>query len=299
MPSNHPAKFLNVGLSVSYVGLFKNGLSMTGWHMSLRRFLEDHLEAWVYWNSVYTLFLFITYPTIKLSILALYLRLLSRTHAKARIGVWALIGFLVAVLIGTLAGLLKFCTPVAKLFDQSLPGTCSNTYTLFIVQAVLTVVTDFVVLIPPIPLVWRLNLSMSRRLTVLLPLCLGLGVTGIGIARMQMLIKQLSSAFLIDISWLSTYLAVFEINFALVAICLPALTQLSGRLRKALRSNRTADPATPANPTATEDSKKRPSSITRFVDAPYVELGERATWDKKSGRTTEGGGSSADDADRT
>ena len=111
---------------------------------------DVQLSAWTFWNALFTIFLYFTFAAIKLSVLMLYLRLLSPAHKHLRFGVWVLAVFNIAILIGTTTGLLVFCHLALKLFRPTVPGTCNVSAVLFVVQGVLSVATDLMILIPPI-----------------------------------------------------------------------------------------------------------------------------------------------------
>lgn len=288
------AMLFNFGLTVCFAKEINSGLTFSTYNTSLRDFMLQYFSQWTFWNALFTIFLYFTFAAIKLSILMLYLRLLGPLHRTLRFGVWVLVVIVIAVLIGTTAGLLEFCHPAEKLFHPEVPGTCNVSAVLFVVQAVAQVITDLLVLIPPIPVVWRLNAPKARKFGFVLTLCIGLFVTGIGLARLGILIKQLNSPNLsVDIQYLGTYLAIFEINFALIAICLPALRQLSVKVQEIYSSYRSKFSLPNSGPLAgnltpqrnLRSNNKKPSSISQFVDGPYTELGEAAAW--KNGKENE------------
>jgi hypothetical protein len=51
--------------------------------------------------------------------------------------------------------------------DPTAKGSCVDVYAFFISNAALSVFTDFLILICPIPMILRLQMPMSRKLTVL------------------------------------------------------------------------------------------------------------------------------------
>jgi hypothetical protein len=116
----------------------------------------------------------ITFTVIKLSILCLYLRILGVTHKKTRKGVWAIIVFVMGIAIAGIAVLFSFCSPASKLLYPSVPGTCDIRRIQFFIQALLQVLSDFLVLIPPIPLVLGLHLSRPKKIGFVAILCIGL-----------------------------------------------------------------------------------------------------------------------------
>jgi hypothetical protein len=103
----------------------------------------------------------------------LYLRLLGPTHRKLRIAIYVMVFITFTIVISCTIALLKFCTPVEKIFKPSLPGTCTFQPLLFFVQALFQVATDFVILLPPIPMIWRLNSSVAQKMGFVVLLCTG------------------------------------------------------------------------------------------------------------------------------
>ena len=281
------AMLLNFGLTVCYVGEIYSGLAFSNYNTSLRTFMLRYFASWTFWNGLFSLFLYFTFAAIKLSILMLYLRLLGPFHKNLRFSVWVLVGLVLVILIGTTAGLLEFCHPTEKLFRPAIPGTCNVSAVLFVVQAVAQVVTDLLILIPPIPVVWRINAPKARRFGFVVTLCIGLFVTGIGLARLGILITELDTPNIqFNIQYLGTYLGIFEINFALIAICIPALRQLFIKLHQTFSAYRSRKSSLSISAPVQghsipeghniRDKKKQPSSITQFVDGPYTELSEVA-----------------------
>lgn len=110
--------------------------------------------------------------TTKMALLAQYHRIIA-VHDNMRIiclavslfvGIWCLIAFFWGAFQ---------CTPVAKIWDPSIPGTCFPTSVLWYSTAVGNIVTDVMVFILPLPIVARLNLPTRQKFLVLGVLCLG------------------------------------------------------------------------------------------------------------------------------
>ena len=279
---------LNFGLTACFAGLIKTGLTFNMYNTSLRDFMLHYYNDWIFWNGVFSVVLYFTFAAIKLSILMLYLRLLSRTLTSVRIGIWVLVAVVIAVLVGTTAGLLNSCHPSAKVFHPDMEGKCNYDARLWVAQAVAQVVTDFLILLPPIPFVWRLNVSRAQKLGLVGTLCIGLFVTGIGSARLGILVTVLKTPNItVNIQYLGIYLVIYEINFAIIAICLPALRQLFAKVQEVYSSS--FGNSTSLNNANTHSDNLRSNimkrtSISQFVDGPYIELDEAGTW--KDGRVS-------------
>ena len=116
----------------------------------------------------------ITFASIKLSILFLYLRLFGVTNKRTRIAVWVLIGIVSAVLISGISANLSACKPVQKLFNFSVPGTCKFSTSRAVALSSFQVATDILIVLVPIPMILKLKLPLPQKLGVLGMMATGL-----------------------------------------------------------------------------------------------------------------------------
>ena len=65
------------------------------------------------------------------------------------------------------------CTPISFYWNKEQDGTCINEYRLIMCGGALTLLTDFLVLVMPMPLVWRLQVSRKQRVALSLIFMLG------------------------------------------------------------------------------------------------------------------------------
>ena len=65
------------------------------------------------------------------------------------------------------------CTPPHKLWQSSTPGHCVSKYKYFLGTAIPEVVTDFVILAMPLPYVWKLQMTLKRKLLLSIVFVLG------------------------------------------------------------------------------------------------------------------------------
>jgi hypothetical protein len=92
---------------------------------------------------------------IKLSYLAFYLRLMP--SRRERLFVYAATAFV--VVLGVTYTLLSafLCTPVARSWDKSLPGTCMDETAFLLSNAAINMVADVIIFVLPIPALWSLH----------------------------------------------------------------------------------------------------------------------------------------------
>lgn len=99
----------------------------------------------------------------KLAILAIYLRVF--TQPRFRIVCYLLAAVLVANWIGTTVAGLLICRPLRYLWDHSIPGGhCFDINAWFRWASLVNIVTDVVMLILPLPVIWVLHTSKNVKI---------------------------------------------------------------------------------------------------------------------------------------
>ena len=98
----------------------------------------------------------------RVSVVALYLRILTgRTH---RAFCWFVIGFLLSNMIAILVAAQVECFPLQYTWDRTIQGGhCFNQIVYYKVANIPNVVADVMILALPIPTVWNLQTSLSRK----------------------------------------------------------------------------------------------------------------------------------------
>lgn len=92
---------------------------------------------------------------VKLSILLLYLRLFTVSRAF-RVMTWATGALVVAYSVAGFVGTLAACNPKK--------GTCKNISQLAACSSALNILTDLIIIILPLPQVWRLHATFKQKL---------------------------------------------------------------------------------------------------------------------------------------
>lgn len=107
----------------------------------------------------------------KISFLLMYYRIFHFPFFKR----WAYaIGAFVIIWVITITFLFIFiCVPVQKLWYPQLPGRCINQVGTWIANATSTILTDLVILVLPIPQIWKLQLKKFEKVALTFTFCLG------------------------------------------------------------------------------------------------------------------------------
>lgn len=102
----------------------------------------------------------------KSSILLLY----HRVFKPSRITAWAIyatLAFVVSYNISIMFAVIFSCTPVKKSWDVTTPGTCIEILGLGVAGSVLNLAADLIILVLPMPLVWKLRLPLRQKMAVI------------------------------------------------------------------------------------------------------------------------------------
>lgn len=106
----------------------------------------------------------------KMSILFLYLRILTYHHAR-----WAVYALMAVVIIYNLWGIiseLTVCTPLEKLFQMEEYDAC-HPVSFTWASVALHIATDFLIFFLPIPVFFRLKMPAREKITVVILFSLG------------------------------------------------------------------------------------------------------------------------------
>lgn len=102
----------------------------------------------------------------KASALFFYARIFSVRNSRFKYALWLVHAMNVAWLLGILLGVTFMCNPIRKAWDTGLPGTCVNTGQLWTGSGVTSLAIDVIILIMPLPILWKLQLKTIRRIQI-------------------------------------------------------------------------------------------------------------------------------------
>ncbi|KAM3521712.1 hypothetical protein NHJ13051_006079 [Beauveria bassiana] len=140
-----------------------------GYHVnSLSKHAVHNISKWLLiteviyiWNLCWT----------KLSLLMMYYRLFRLPGFKKQV---ITVGTFVVCWAISISFLFIFiCKPIEKLWIPEMPGTCVNEVGVWLANASSTIFSDILILILPIPQIWRLHLKRSEKIG--LTMVFGLG----------------------------------------------------------------------------------------------------------------------------
>ena len=212
----------SVGMSSLHYANVNNGLGQHVQYIS-----KDDMTA-ILKNTYSSYFVFdigILFP--KLSVLFFYARLFEVKGRFHKICQWVAVALMIVWLCYRIPVDALPCIPVRKLWEPFTPGSClisKNVQTIWIVHGTLDCVTDLLLLIMPLPSIWRLQMKTGKKLMVTFAFICGYANIATSIGRAAALAV---SAHQKGMDW--TYNAgnvslwfIIEPAIAVVSVCLPS-----------------------------------------------------------------------------
>ncbi len=109
--------------------------------------------------------------TIKLQILLQYHRVFAVKMRKVTLWVTVIVCLWS---LGSLLACIFICNPISGFWDPSVEARCIPKLLLWYFNAAGNIATDLAIFALPLPVLWRLNLPLHERLSLIAVFCLGL-----------------------------------------------------------------------------------------------------------------------------
>ncbi|KAI0470506.1 hypothetical protein GGR56DRAFT_147937 [Xylariaceae sp. FL0804] len=165
----------------------------------------------------------ITLLLIKMTLFLQYYRFIKQSQ-KTRHIYLVIMGGVVAWTIGQIFTVMLVCTPIAGYWDRSVPSKCINEVDVQNINAIGNIVTDVIVLLLPMPVVWKLQLRPHQRWSLICIFSLGFFTCIISILRL--IYFKFATDLTMDGVTLSAW-TVGELTSAIICSSLPTLRPLA------------------------------------------------------------------------
>ncbi|KAL8699056.1 MAG: hypothetical protein Q9224_001579 [Gallowayella concinna] len=213
---------------------------------------------------------------IRLSILAFYHRLFPKESTPAwwRACLYAVVFLCLGYFISGVFTVAFICTPVSFFWTRSGNGHCVNEMAVLYSNAGLTIFADIVILLLPVPIIWRLQMEKAKKIGVLGIFLLGGFVCVATIVRM-VYIPQIVP---IDPTWTQVDPAIWstiEPCMGIFSACLPVIGPLlrtklgsiggSSWLSRSKRSGNGASYVSDASNRRNDSGLRRKPTVTAAV----------------------------------
>ena len=116
----------------------------------------------VYINDI---FYALTLPTVKFSLLCMYWKIFNRVAAFRYAAIT--VGIIVFCwMVGTLFTQIFNCNPIQGAWNVEIGATCIDPVKFYHGNAISNLLTDVIILLLPMPLVWRLQMTFKRKVAL-------------------------------------------------------------------------------------------------------------------------------------
>ncbi|KAJ5168355.1 uncharacterized protein N7482_003949 [Penicillium canariense] len=186
----------------------------------------------------------ILYCPMALFVKIALLSILTRIFAPYRGKVWfiyILLGCLCTYYTIALIVKIRMCDPIPLYWLGELPnggGSCLDQAAALIADSVISVVSDLIILVLPLPLTWSLQMERSRKLRVIGILGAGGLATGFSVYRLVLVLKDGNSTDQSIVFMCVIMSGNAEGGIGLICACLPVLNVLYAHYRRAYSSQK-------------------------------------------------------------
>ncbi|KAF5580211.1 clock-controlled 8 (ccg-8) [Fusarium pseudoanthophilum] len=224
------------------------------WTLNIYEFMSrERLVGTLGWKIITAVMYCVTcFMTTILLLMARVFAVEPRVAKGIKILIWALLVAYIPIQILRIVN----CYPIRTYWDPDVRNArCLNQRKIFFSDLSLSIVTDLVILLIPIPLTWKLRMSIGKRIKIVLLLGAGGIATALTLFRVAKAVDFLNSDDItVDYTPIGI-LTALEITIGFVCACLPSLNLLiEHHVRKRRRAR---NPNWPRDRTRTSLFKKR------------------------------------------
>ncbi|KLJ06476.1 hypothetical protein EMPG_10123 [Blastomyces silverae] len=173
---------------------------------------------------------------VKLALLLIIARVFS-PYRRTVIFIYVFLGVLFAYYVSGLVIKARPCSPISAYWGAS-EGTCLDQRAILICDSVISVVSDLIILVLPLPLAWSLHLDAKKKIRIMAILGAGGLATAFSVYRLVLIVLSGSSPNQVMVFTRVVLSGNAEIGIGLICACLPALNALVERKRREHSSRR-------------------------------------------------------------
>ncbi|KAL4964563.1 uncharacterized protein BDV14DRAFT_209315 [Aspergillus stella-maris] len=217
---------LFIGFCINMLILNNYGGGYHAWDVSKEQFISFQKASYAV-TLIYVPMVFV----IKLALLAVMLRIFAPDRQKV-IVIYISIIILLLYYIPALFIKIFFCKPISAYWTGTENGgTCIDQRKVIIADSAISIASDFWILILPVPMLWSLKMSVTKKLRVVGILGAGGLATAFSIWRLYMMVVE---GLTVDTTWFwihAVLTANAEAGIGLICACLPALSSYIAKLK--------------------------------------------------------------------
>ncbi|KAA8652848.1 hypothetical protein EYZ11_003305 [Aspergillus tanneri] len=168
----------------------------------------------------------------KISLLSILIRIFAPYKSRI-IFIYVLLGCLTVYYIVAEIVKIRMCDPIPAYWDLRKEASCMDQRAALIADSVISVVSDFIILVLPLPLTWSLQMSRNKKLRVIGMLSAGGLATAFSIYRLVLVLRDGNSPDQTIVFVCLILSGNAEGGVGLICACLPTFNVLIRKLRHA------------------------------------------------------------------
>ncbi|KUI57653.1 hypothetical protein VP1G_04960 [Cytospora mali] len=166
--------------------------------------------------------------TVKMSLLLIIAKVFGPVHKKTIIGIWVFMALLAGYYFSALVVKIRICWPIRAYWEGD-TSKCLNQSAIITADAIVSAVSDLVILLMPTPLTWSLQLPLRKKLRVTGILCAGGVATAFSVYRLILIVVDAHSTNQTIVFVKVILSGNAEVGIGLICACLPAVTAIYTR----------------------------------------------------------------------
>ncbi|EAW14821.1 putative integral membrane protein [Aspergillus clavatus NRRL 1] len=207
----------------------------------------------------------------KVSLLWIMTRVFS-PYRKAVIFIYVFLAIMLLYYIPAVIVKIRICDPIAKFWEDSTPGSCLDQSAIILADAVVSVVSDIIILLVPLPLTLTLQMPMRKKLRVMIILGAGGVACASSVVRLVLILRTGQSEDGTYSFMRINMIGNAEIAIGVICACLPALSALISNVYHEYSSNKATNTSTHELSRVTKQSRSdkhnsRSKHQMSFLDA--------------------------------
>ncbi|KUI73190.1 hypothetical protein VM1G_08943 [Cytospora mali] len=166
--------------------------------------------------------------TVKMALLLIIAKVFGPVHKKTIVGIWVFMALLAGYYISALVVKIRICWPIRAYWEGD-TSKCLNQSAIITADAIVSAVSDLVILLMPTPLTWSLQLPLRKKLRVTGILCAGGVATAFSVYRLILIVLDARSTNQTIVFVKVILSGNAEVGIGLICTCLPAVTAIYTR----------------------------------------------------------------------
>lgn len=233
------------------------GFGVHMWHAN-----TSHWRGLLLFSWTFELLYIIVQTMTKVSVLLLYYRIFPQILFRRLLIAAIIFMFLHCFVYGAIV--INGCKPIKFYWNRGMVGKCINIRNVAISGAAFSIGEDTAILTMPLPLIWRLNLKLSRKIGITIILTIGVIAAVASIVRFVFLLSYNQTMDQIWDNFTIVVLSQIELTLSIICVCFPSIRLIFTRSKLSSTNFTYTNKGTGTRSTATKTPESRSKFMSRI-----------------------------------